>query len=119
MSYKDPTAVFHLFGCISKDTFAGIFGAEVCAFGAPHQEDTFLGIVQFKHTHTRYPMTLLLALLVQRYVRSAHRTQKTLYNSTTNSDYKQAGEGRRSGPKGMIMDPAIVPKPRPIIYQWA
>ena len=35
------------------------------------------GIVHFKHTHTRYPKTPLIAILVQRHVRSARHTKNT------------------------------------------
>ena len=52
---------------VSKNTLAGIFGAEVCAPGAPRQKATFFGIAQCKHPHARYPKTLLQADLVQRY----------------------------------------------------
>ena len=45
----------------------GIFGAEVCAFGAPAPKHTFFGIVHFKHTHTRHPKTVLVAYIVQVY----------------------------------------------------
>ena len=54
---------------VPKNTAAGIFGAEVCAIGAPHQKRTFFGMVRFKQPHTRYPKTLLLAYLVQAYAR--------------------------------------------------
>ena len=54
---------------VSKNTVAGMVDAEVCAFGEPRQNPTIFGFVHSKHTHTRYPKTLLLAYLVQRYVR--------------------------------------------------
>ena len=54
---------------VSKNTNAGIFGAEVCAHGAPRQLPTLFGILHFKHTHTGYPKTLLLTYVVQKYAR--------------------------------------------------
>ena len=36
---------------VSKSTVAGIFDAEVCAFGAPRRNPRFSGILHFKHTH--------------------------------------------------------------------
>ena len=46
---------------VSKNTVAGVFGAEVRVFGAPRQNPTIFGIVHFKHIHTGFPKTLLLA----------------------------------------------------------
>ena len=57
----------------SKNTFAAVFDAEVCALGAPRQHPTFFGIAHFEHPHPRYPKTLFLADLVQRYARSERR----------------------------------------------
>ena len=52
---------------VPRDTVAGIFGAEVWVSGVPRPNPTIFGIVHFKHTHTRYPDTLLLAYLLQKY----------------------------------------------------
>ena len=49
-------------------TFAGLWGTEVWVFGSPLQNTKiFFGIVQFKHPHSRYPKTSLLANRVARY----------------------------------------------------
>ena len=62
----------------SKNTAGGIFGAEVCALGAPRQKRTFYGIVHFKDTHTSYPKTLRVAYLVQSYVLGVPRQKRTV-----------------------------------------
>ena len=61
----------------SKHNYGGTFGVAVCAFGTPHQNHTFFGIVHFQHTHTRSPKTFLVAILVQWYACSAHHTKNT------------------------------------------
>ena len=50
---------------VARNTPAGMFGAVACAFGAARQKGTLYGIVHFKHTHTRHPISLVLAYLVQ------------------------------------------------------
>ena len=56
-----PRVRFFLALCIQthmvgiQNTFGGIFGAEVCAFGAPPQECAVFWHYAFKHTHGRYP----------------------------------------------------------------
>ena len=63
---------------VSKTFFGGMFGAEVCAFGAPAKGAHFWQRA-FETHHTRYPKkTLLLAYLVQRYARSG-RHPKTAH----------------------------------------
>ena len=44
-------------------------------FSAPHQEDTYVGIVHFKHIQSSYPNMLLVAFLVPKYARLARQTK--------------------------------------------
>ena len=43
---------------VSKYTFLGIFGAQVCTFSPPHWKHTLFGIAPFNHRQTRYSNTL-------------------------------------------------------------
>ena len=45
----------------------------------PPQEGVFFGAVHFKHTHSRYPSTLLVTYLVQRYARSGRHPKNALF----------------------------------------
>ena len=56
-----------ILGILSKHTLCGRFGGELCALGAPRQNDTFFCIVQCKHPNPRYPKTPFLAYDVPRY----------------------------------------------------
>ena len=48
-------------------------------FGAPHQTHVFFTVAHFKHMSTRYPMTTLLAVLVQRLTCSACHIRETQF----------------------------------------
>ena len=54
--------------------------------GPNAQNPTFFGIVPFKHTHTRYPKTMVVAYLVPRYARLGRHTKTAHFGALCISD---------------------------------